>query len=599
MKLAAFLLFLSICNYSLTQELTLVMNKDYKIGFVNAQNDTIFKYQFDRIQYNQFGSKANPTCIVAAGNKYGLISASGKFLQPVGLDSIYVSSKKHNLHGYKKDGKHGLINAHTGEILLNANYDDLIDFGYADYAKIDLNEKVGVLDKNGKILIPANHESLDMESKGLIQAKKGGKYGFFNYSGALVISFIYESVNRIQSDVNRIQVKKDGKWGIIDFKGKVIAPFEYDNIRSYMNGLVVATKDNKDRYLDLNGKWKFNKTFDYAESFFEKVTFVGKESADSEEMKFALIDNKGNLLSAYKYDDYEDLFYDGFSIIQVGEHYGAVNYKGKEIVEPIFARVEINSEFYTGESTYIAIMKSPIQIYDKEGKALLKDKYDFISEVEHETIFDLVQVGKNGLYGYVRLSTGREIIPCQFIEIQPYMFEEHEFIRVKSPDGYGVWDLKREKLLVPAQFEKIFDNEFSSSDGLFHVYKDDKQGVWNSKINKLIVPIQFDEVNNDVDVPRKFGIFFMGYNDDKWILFDEFGKIIIPKGSGNIPEILVSDGQLYFVVYDNEKERFGLIGKDGTVILEPIYNEINGIKKGEVNVDVDGVSKMVKLKKSK
>ena len=61
---------------------------------------------------------------------------------------------------------------------------------------------------------------------GLLDAKKGSKWGLINKTGSVIVSFLYDK--EIGSFMNGLaRVKKGEKEGLIDIKGKEVYPCIY------------------------------------------------------------------------------------------------------------------------------------------------------------------------------------------------------------------------------------------------------------------------------------------------------------------------------------------------------------------------------------
>ena len=137
-----------------------------------------------------------------------------------------------------------------------ANYDWVEPHCENSVVKVRKNHKFGLVDPNGKVLIPVEYE--DIESGVSLSlywrwAKKDGKYGYLDENGAVVIPFIYDGAKTFSGLM--AAVKKGGKWGYIDTEGTVIIPFAYDELDEFgMDDYCAAKKNGKWGYIDKNNK---------------------------------------------------------------------------------------------------------------------------------------------------------------------------------------------------------------------------------------------------------------------------------------------------------------------------------------------------------
>ena len=132
---------------------------------------------------------------------------------------------------------------------------------------------------------------------GFAFAKKDGKWGVINKSGAFVIQpqyedfFVYDINYSYQVFVNGFAcVKKDGKWGFINTSGNTVVPFTYDeSLQFFREGL---SFNKTYGCIDTSGKTVFTGDFDDVNYFMSGVSLVGKGG------EYRFIDTNGNTASS-------------------------------------------------------------------------------------------------------------------------------------------------------------------------------------------------------------------------------------------------------------------------------------------------------------
>ena len=103
------------------------------------------------------------------------------------------------------------------------------------------------------------------------------------------------------SDDAIFAVKKGGKWGYIDGYGKVIIPLEYEEVGDFSEGLAAVRKDNKWGYINPKNEVVIPIEFTNREvSYFKNG--VAKYYTDS---GIGLINLKGEIIAEPKYDSIE------------------------------------------------------------------------------------------------------------------------------------------------------------------------------------------------------------------------------------------------------------------------------------------------------
>jgi WG containing repeat len=138
----------------------------------------------------------------------------------------------------------------TGKEVAEFIYDSTSDF-HEGMARIILNGKVGFVGGDLRLVVPPEYDNAEQFSEGLapvnkgavgrqIWEKSGGKWGFIDKTGSVVIPIEYDGVNLGFSEglagVNKGAVnailqpnpESGGKWGFIDKTGNVVIPIIYD-----------------------------------------------------------------------------------------------------------------------------------------------------------------------------------------------------------------------------------------------------------------------------------------------------------------------------------------------------------------------------------
>lgn len=149
------------------------------------------------------------------------------------------------------------------------------------------NDKWGIMDLKGNIIVKPVYERILLESEGMIPVKLENKWGFIDIYGNVKIKPQFDSVTAFTNQIaafcvnnkwgimnklgeytlkpqyqdiilhptNIIQVKKDDKWGIVDEKGNLIVPFKYKEIQVLnYKGVIVAKERDSYKVISLTNK---------------------------------------------------------------------------------------------------------------------------------------------------------------------------------------------------------------------------------------------------------------------------------------------------------------------------------------------------------
>ena len=167
-----------------------------------------------------------------------------------------------------------------------ANYDWVEPLCENSVVKVRKNHKFGLVDHNGKVLIPVEYEDIQSVSLNLnwLWAKKDGKYGYLDENGAVVIPFIYDGAKTFSGLM--AAVKKGDKWGFINRDAEEELPFIYDEAKAFYQGkwlsptLCLVKKGGKWGYIEKNNKVIIPFIYDEVEDFDLKYIRVVKDGKE-------------------------------------------------------------------------------------------------------------------------------------------------------------------------------------------------------------------------------------------------------------------------------------------------------------------------------
>lgn len=118
------------------------------------------------------------------------------------------------------------------------------------------NNKWGVINKKGEIVIPTEYQEGTDISNGKVVAKKDGKWGLLDTTGKTLLPFEYDYLNAESTDKTKILLARKGdnpkQYGFIDFTGKILVPIKYDEVR-----FVPMSVSNGSRHYNLKKDGKY------------------------------------------------------------------------------------------------------------------------------------------------------------------------------------------------------------------------------------------------------------------------------------------------------------------------------------------------------
>ena len=168
-----------------------------------------------------------------ANGKTGIInSVSGEVVVPLIYDELKHYFPVHDNHLIVvKDGKYGCIDF-NGNTVLSLIYDKL-RFNVEDIWDFCIADKWGLVEPGDKIIIPAEYDDISEFNQGLAPVKRSGKWGFVNRNNTLIVPFKYDKVSMSMFDTMYGEVafvERDGEEFWIDENGNENRPDDNINI---------------------------------------------------------------------------------------------------------------------------------------------------------------------------------------------------------------------------------------------------------------------------------------------------------------------------------------------------------------------------------
>lgn len=314
-----------------------VVTRNFKYGVVNKEGIIIIPIKYDYIHEDKnyyYVSDANKGKMF---DKSGNIVVKKKYknIKVLNDDRFLIETDKKNNNYYKiinKKGKvilqfkcdddltvsYGSIIVNHKSILTN-NYSVIKYLGYDhiysflnDYAIVSQHNLDGVIDKNGKLIIPLKYDYMSYFAEdNLYLVKVKEKYGVIDGNDNIIVPIMYKSVNRHR---NLALADTDTNSIIYDFKGNKIYELE-SNLRFvdvYDNLIVLEDKDGYFRLIDRNGNLIIPKCEDKIEVLSNRYILLDKKLIDLEQEYlnikpfYNLIVKYDNRNYTFSYDNYSD-----------------------------------------------------------------------------------------------------------------------------------------------------------------------------------------------------------------------------------------------------------------------------------------------------
>lgn len=486
-------------------------------------------------------------------------------------------------------------------IVINKNKRKLEEYVKPEYnyfAMYSENGKVGVIDKEGKLLLKPEYLDVFIPNPSkpvfVCYTTNSETYKFLNDKGEELYKD-YEAVTALQTsdlnlefDKNFLRFKKDDKYGLIDYEGNVIVSASYDELSSLKNrpGEILAKKKDKVGVIDSSGQTKIELKYDsivgdeyftedygyskagyivgtkgsngftygYLNCFAEKVLNSDFESIsrvlryDDEDAYLIVMANgkKGVYKNSKKIIDqkYQNINYADSSkifVVKRNSNYGIFNTNGKEVLPVRFKAYNLAGDYVSVETS-----EGEKELYDVNGNKVSNLNYRSVQASGNKNSY--IAIDDNGFYSII---TNGETISDNYTFIS-YAFGNY-FIFKNQEGFYGLLDIYSGTKIEPNQY--TFMLKIDGKDAIEAMTSDGMRDIYSANIEKVLsvqnaVIEAIDE--NYTSVHSNTECFYINKN----------GQVVSNK------EVYPENSIFAF----KENGKWGYQDKDGKVVIEPTYD---------------------------
>ena len=308
---------------------------NFKYGIVDTRGNIVIPLLYDEIKDFKDGLAIVGRDILDTHyREYGVVDKSGREITPLkylGISDYHkgMAMVVKGLDGSGDSYVYGLIDK-KGREILSMNYDYIFPFS-GGLAKVNLNEKYGIINLRGETVTPLKYDRIGNLNRtdelnfccGLIKVSLNKKYGFIDKNGREIIPIKYDNVYDFVDGLAGVNI--DGKCGFIDTNGREIIPIKYDNIFEFNDGLAVVMLDHKYGFVDAKGNEVIPIKFGFVSGFSEGLAAVAING------KMGFIDKNGIEVIPFKFD-YASDFSEGLAAVAINGKMGFIDKNGIEVI---------------------------------------------------------------------------------------------------------------------------------------------------------------------------------------------------------------------------------------------------------------------------
>lgn len=485
------------------------------------------------------------------------------------------------------------IMAIINEVQLHYKVEEISEY---NYFTLEQNQKYGVIDRNGNIVIEAEYEAVQIPnpSKAIFVCVKEYNENtkeyetvvynekkevlFSNYKNVQAIS-IYTNVNSTPYEKSILTYKENGKYGLINLEGKQITKPVYDEISSinYKEGTFLVKQNELEGIINMKGKV-------IIKCEYESVTSDNYYSENGNNKQAGFIVSK-------KTED--------------GYRYGYANYRGTIILNPIYTQLERVTEIANEKGVYFIAFKNGQAGLLKNNKEILNYEYE---DIQYNVLGSIFVTKRNGKYGAVNQEGTTVIYPeydnvytggmylnalkdkdIFIFDLNGNKIETNEVSKTKTENAnyYITIDKNNKYKVVDSKDNIIIDKDYTYIEYLpgdyFIVERDSKSGIIDSN-GKSVIELKYDSISriNETDILQM-------EKDRNIALYNLNMKEIVSMDNAIVKE--VKDEKAYILLYSDTD--FKYLDKEGNILTSQNLFENNTLFAKNINgkwgfVDKDG-----------
>lgn len=571
--------------------------------------------------------------IVMNNEKYGVVDTGGNLVVPLEYDDVELVEVPY--FKVKKAGKYGISDA-RGKLILPVIYDQIMKAAGADYWVCKNESGFQFADKNGAVFQGAIYDDCDILTNGYAFVKRNNKYGMVDLSGKMVVPVSYDSVSILNhKNATMVAVARSGKWGLININNEQILPCIYErkiefgskNVAWLDSGEYTAAVNEKGRFIVPFGDYTrmvalsngMIVVYEYDKSTIGKIslTLYNNEGVRGEFLPFTIYGGKG-LSNDFEIKEHSKGFYiKGLNQVYLGSSvYSSYyvyffNQKGVKInmtsTEGIYG---YDSADRTGYFWSVDGYGTKYYLMDTLGRSLVKDA--FTGAGSYNNGFSLVNSKGLGIVGAKGL-----VIPTAYDHI--FRISENAFAVNKGGEmnreqeviggKWGVFNLQG-KMIVPVLYRELY----LLNDNAFLVGTGSSYGVVNMNgrlfIDTLYKVIRHVSGSPDIYAVNKGGVFDpnAGIVGGKWGFVDATGKLVYPVTGDRVTAfesgrawVFTADkwfmiktdgtrvpGESYAGIGNSgngltpvmKKDKWGFIDVNNNMIIKPVFKNTGSFSNG-------------------
>lgn len=353
--------------------------------------------------------------------------------------------------------------------------------------RIDKKWKAGIVNKNGKIILPLNYDDVSLFSEGMAEVVKRSTCSSCWDNGECT-TFYFE-----------------GDHGYVNENGMIVIPLKYSAVGEFHEGLAWVATEQSDgdiscMFINKSGSRAFNFNFHEAKRFqagIAPITYRIKEKK-----YYNYIDHTGKLLVPSKFSFLEPYQSHIIRTFRRGGLYGFLDTTGIEKIKLTYTSVDIQRKYNWQYLRRVGNINKFGYINETNGVIEIPIIYDSLFFASKNALW----AKKESKWGLISKSN-ETLIPFQFDQVEAF-YENLAAVSIGGQHGYV-------DTIGHFKIEPIYEETHYFNEGLGVFRQNDKYGFLDNTGNPVI-PAKYDYVSAFNNGAAKVRWSFIYATIDKW-----------------------------------------------------------------------------------
>lgn len=383
------------------------------------------------------------------GTLWGFADTTGKIVIQPEYDEVdfflngQAKVSKNEIIGSNTKEKYGFVNT-KGEVIIPIIYDYIGESRYDIYL-CHKNQKEGLIIKDTVVIVAEQDEvnfNIHDKSTVFIQVKKSGKVGVLKYHNRKLSTLIPSEYIKIEDHYSKNNLtfkctKQNSTVVVFDHNGKIFVP-KKDEIKPKQNTVQSGEEEPNIEITEIGSSSEVKKNgivpnpndIKFSKNSKPIHYYISQNGKKGLITISPALDNKGNVTAIFDtippiYDDIDTNLQDkDVAFVKLGENNGIVDKKGNVVLELVYPYLD---KFVLRDEDY---SKTNYLILTRNGK---------------RGVVEIKKQVENNTEGY----TNTIKIPFEYDDIYT---DYYEFFILEKEQKSGVYDIYREKLVVPIKY---------------------------------------------------------------------------------------------------------------------------------------------------